>query len=293
MFEKSPTLFMKFLLNLGLNAARSVRDVRRWQRKTVKVRDCVNFNGFLYRREAFHPFYSYLCDLEQHGMIVARQNFVEFLQFYRPQDAAQALGVKPLDKPQPLFLMPWDRFLVEDYHSQLCWRSLPMDCSDVLTRYSKHGLVSYLIEQEWFGIERALDSLRKNGYQTQRGFLDTRCFVRASGERRYLLLDGNHRAAAMTYLGWDEVEARIDTLREVREVDADKWWGVRKGFYTREAALALFNGYFNGNSRVRIAAQPTPVEAPAQWKEIYLPNFGATNGHASSPSARKIDLTQV
>lgn len=262
---------MNPLVNLGMNAARRVRDVRRWRLMSVPVRDCVNFNAFPYRREGFHPLHCYLFDLEAHGTMAARQEFTEFFRFYRPLDAAQALGLDPLDKPYPLFLLPWDRFLASDYRELLTWRPLPIDCSDIFTRYSQVGLASYLIEDEWFSTERALDSLRNYGYRpNERSYLQTRALVRKTGERRYLLLDGNHRAAAMCYLGWENADVVCDTLREVRESDADKWWGVRKGYYTRESALAIFHAYFNGNTRVQTTATPAPINAPAQWSEIYL-----------------------
>ena len=262
---------MRFFLDLGLNGARRARDVRRWRNRVVSVSDCVNYNGFGYRRDAFHPLHRYLFDCEARGLVAARRAFVEFLRFYRPCDAAQALGLAPLDKEYPLFLMPWYRFTPASFRPLLTWRALPLDCSDLLTRYSARGLASYLIEQEWFWAERALDTLRNHGYDTRRGILQARAFVKADGERRYLLTDGNHRAAAMTFLGWDEVEICCDTLLEVRECDADKWWGVRHGFYSRAAALALFHAYINGNARPHVAAQPAPIEASPDWKKLYLP----------------------
>ena len=94
---------MRFFLDLGLNGARRARDVRRWRNRVVSVSDCVNYNGFGYRRDAFHPLHRYLFDCEARGLVAARRAFVEFLRFYRPCDAAQALGLAPLDKEYPLF----------------------------------------------------------------------------------------------------------------------------------------------------------------------------------------------
>ncbi len=262
---------MKALLRPLWHAALRRRSASRWNVTTVPLSACVNYNSFGYGADDFHPLRSYLISLDAGETREARRKFIEFLQFYRPIDAAQALGIAPMNKSYPLFLAPWDSFGESEFRVQRTWRDDPRDCPDILTHFSERGLLSYRIEEEWLWSEGALGSLKTNGYKPREmSWIQGRALIEQDGQKRFLLTDGNHRAAAMAALRWEEVELQWDERHEVRASEAENWWGVRNGFFTREAALAIFHAYFVGNSNVRTTTQAAPILAPRGWKDLYF-----------------------
>lgn len=68
----------------------------------------------------------------------------------------------------------------------------------MLTNFSEAGILSYRIEEEWMWSERAHESLRLRGYQPWRGVLRAHTLLAKDGREAHLLMDGNHRAAALS-----------------------------------------------------------------------------------------------
>ncbi len=252
-------------------AAHRIRQAPKWSKQIVSLSHCVNYNAFLYGPDVYNPLQDYLFGIQKGTIQQTRRAFIEFLQFYRPTTAAQALGINAQDKDYPLFLFPWDGFGANEFRSLRTWRDEPQDCPDILTHFSERGVLSFRIEEEWIWAERALYSLGTLGYKPdEMGFLRARTLVKSNGERRYLLVDGNHRAAAMTVLGWPSVELEVDERRTVRESEVENWPGVRQGLFSREASLALLDAYFVGNSRPRTSSEAAPLLAPSGWENLYL-----------------------
>ena len=237
--------------------------VKGWvQTRTIKapISQCVHFCGHRYGRDEYNPYETYLVDLCK-GVPVeqARQRFIDFLQHYRPRHFGAALGLgEGLSKEYPLLAFPWQEMAVKYFTEPQGWHSYPDACPDILTNFSEAGILMRRIEEEFFWLERALESIRTKGYQPFRhgSFIRSRTLRRADGTETYLLTDGNHRIAAMSALGHKMVLMRQAATELVLETECDNWFAVRAGFVQREDALRIFNAYFQGNRAYRTTDEP-------------------------------------
>jgi len=239
----------------------------------VPIDQCVHFCGFRYGRGEYNPYETYLLELTRKvPLVVARRRFIEFLQYYRPRHMAEALGLRTLSKEYPLWIYPWRRLDQNAFTLQHGWCATSDTCPDILTHFSDEGVRSFRIDEEFVWLERALHSIAHNGYQPENNtsFVSTLQLRSSDNRTTYLLLDGNHRVAAMSALGQKTVRAHQRTDHIITEADCDSWFGVSAAVFTRHDALRLFNAYFNGNLHHRTVTTPARILAPVAWTALYF-----------------------
>lgn len=245
--------------------------VRRWalpwlvRQVTVPVADCVHYGAFRYGRREFNPYENYAVALAAGGdMAAARARFVEFLEHYRPEDFGAALGVE-LSRPQPLWRYPWAPE-PDEGEATPGWLENPADAPDILTYFSRRGILRTRIDEEFGWLERAFNSIREHGYQPGRfaGHLEARKLVALDGSVRYLITDGNHRLSALAALGQRTVVVRYRWRMTVKERALPQWPLVRSGLYSAEDARSVLRVYFDGNRRPRTTEEAAQViDGPA------------------------------
>ncbi|HEV8073881.1 MAG TPA: hypothetical protein VGP21_07100 [Opitutaceae bacterium] len=240
-----------------MNAALQKFKVRWLSRKaSVPVASCVHYGGFRYGHGEYNPYETYLCQLVQAvDPAEVRAKFIEFLQHYRPRHLGEALGVE-LTRPYPLWFYPWSREM-----PPAGWRDRPADCPDILTHFSAQGILRYRIEEEFQWLERALDSIRRHGFQPERfkSPIFVRRLVRMDGATAHLVLDGNHRLSALCALGHEEVEVSFLPWATLRQDQLSRWQQIRQGAYDADDARRVFAVYFEGNHRPRTREEPASL----------------------------------
>ncbi len=228
---------------------------------TVPLAHCVHYGAFRYGHAEYNPYQSYLADLVRDGdPAVARQRLLDFLQHYRPEHFGAAIGAS-LSRPYPLWLYPWSRATPAP-----AWVTREQDCPDILTHFLPAGIPRRRLEEEHAWLERALASIRTHGYQPKkfRSAILASKLERADGSVCYLLLDGNHRVAALAALGHDRVAVCCPPWLAVRENELSGWPQVRSGAYTPDDARRVLQAYFAGNHQLRTGELPAPLwEEPA------------------------------
>ncbi len=234
------------------------RLANRWLKRAevVPLSNCVHFCGFRYGMGEYNPYETYLHDITFTGdREAARRRFVDFLRYYRPKDLGEALGVD-LERHYNLWCYPWTRRMPPSG-----WHDDPASCPDILTNFSSRGVLLHRIEEEFGWLERSLDSICEHGYQPRKfgSQLCARKLVRADGECRYLLEDGNHRVAALSALGEQTVTVSMLPIKTVRETDLLRWPQVRRGSYSTADARSVLHAYFDGNQRVRTTEDPADI----------------------------------
>lgn len=230
----------------------------RWlaREETVPIADCVHYCGFRYGRGEYNPYETYLhMTVGPEGPDRARDRFYEFLQHYRPADFGAALGLH-LNRRYPLWLYPWSRRAP----ARSGWQEDPDDFPDILTHFSPKGILRRRAEEELGWLNRALTSIRANGYQPAKfgSAIEARRFVRRDGRTAWLLHDGNHRVSALSALGVERVSVRYLPLATVREMDLPRWTQVKNGVYEADDAAKVFGVYFDGNLSPRTTDQSAP-----------------------------------
>ena len=232
----------------------------------ARIADCVHYCAFRYGHQEPNPYESYLIDLAR-GISVrtARARFIEFLRYYRPRHFGEALGCD-LSKEYPLWSHPWRSRLPAP-----AWRARPEDCPDILTHFSTQGILSYRIDEEFVWLERAYSRIEQEGYRPEAcGFVLGIELRPLEGPSSFILSDGNHRVAALSALGANNLRLRRSFPTSiVQERNIDRWPQVRSGLYTRDDARRVFNAYRQGNAQPRTDRSGAKVLAPAGWEATY------------------------
>lgn len=225
------------------------------RRVTVPIAQCVHYGAFRYGRGEEHPYETYARLSVQGDARRARAWLVEFLQHYRPRHFGQALGVA-LSREYPMWNYPWAAKWIDSG----AWVADPNDAPDIVTFYAEAGVLWFRIEQEFFWLERALYSIRREGYRPRElGGIVARKLERADGVAAYLILDGNHRLSALAALGHETVELTYLPRSTVRETGAGRWWQVENGRFAERDGRAVLRAYFEGNSRWRVTDAPARI----------------------------------
>lgn len=227
------------------------------QSVVVPVDRCVHYCAFRYGHGEPHPYERYALALARgEDLAAARAAFADFLRHYRPRDFGAALGVT-LSRAYALWDFPWVRGGPE----RAAWVDDPDDAPDIITHFSERGILRFRLEQEFFWAERLHYSLRRFGFQPERADrpIEVRTLLAADGATSHLLLDGNHRLAALVARGAKEVPVRQLARQVVRETELAAWPRVADGTYAPEDARRIFRAYFAGNSTPRTTEVPAPM----------------------------------
>jgi hypothetical protein len=230
---------------------------------------CVHYCGFRYGGQEYNPYETYQIEFQQGRPIQeVRRHFIEFLKFYRPRHMGEALGA-PLSRKYALWVYPW-RNIDPRQWEKYGWSSTLNAYPDILTHFCEEGISSFRIEEEFFWLERILWSISRQGYQPAKyPHADAWELHADDGARAYLLLDGNHRAGALTAIGCSKTLV-VSCSAVIKEQDVEAWPAVRKGQMNREDALALFRAYFRGKPLWARSESPAPILAPPGWEKMYL-----------------------
>jgi len=233
------------------------------------VSSCVHYIGCRYGGREYNPYETY--QVEVHSGVplkAARRRFIDFLRHYRPRDMSEALGLG-LGQRHALWVYPWDAGDPREWQRH-GWHKRMEECPDILTHYCELGISSVRIDEEFVWLERIMRSFVDNGYKP-RSHAPARALElqRAAGDSAYLLLDGNHRAGALTALSLSPT-ILVRKISCVREDEAGSWNAVRKGWMSREDALKIFHAYFRGEPVWPRSTVPAAIIGTPAWENLYL-----------------------
>jgi hypothetical protein len=235
----------------------------------LPIAQCVHYGAFRFGCKEYNPYESYLNDIQQRVPLkVARRRFIEFLMYYRPRHLGDALGIRNLSREYPLLTFPWDAGGIDE---RCGWCATADLCPDLLTHFCLEGVSSFRIEEEFVWLERALDSMMQDGYQPeQHTFANTLQLCSRNGLSAYIVLNGNHRVAALSALGHKRVRVLQKLKHCIHELDVERWPRVRTGIFYREDALRVFQAFFEGNHNYRTSSTPASIIAHKAWTKLYL-----------------------
>lgn len=227
----------------------------------VPVLHCRGLHALAFPMDPFgrHPFIATVRAFGE-GLTDPRTSpLSDYYRGYRPQTAAEVLGL-PLAEVHPELArgpfaatLPWDfRSPVE---AQAFWQ---MICALDYRRHGfdldhRHGwkawgpVTDVALQAEFLRLLRAYRSILRQGYlrhSAHDGDIGGR-ILRSGSETRILLEAGQHRAAVLAALGWTGIPLRM-TSSIVDRADVSSWPNVRRGFFTRQQALAVFDRVFAG-----------------------------------------------
>lgn len=161
-----------------------------------------------------------------------------FHKLYKPLttfDIIRPLGINVDFKP-PLNIFPWDEREREESRelwgkSRFCGPSSPK-----------------LIREIFLNMVYLNEKLESEKYQPGiRGGLIRGTFLkRNNGYKIFIVIDGNHRLAVLSHLGYSSIHVGYlpGRFHVINESEVENWLYVRKGFCTANDALSYFNAFF-------------------------------------------------
>lgn len=160
-----------------------------------------------------------------------------FLKDFRPASISELVSNSGTNLP--LFVYPWGTFQkgalesnksVEE--SRFCG---PSDDAFIKDEFSRLKMLYF--------------QMKKEGYRPTtfpNTFIGGTWLIRVNGERRFIVLQGNHRMAVLAHLGYTKVAVRTmpGYISMIREKDIKKWPLVRLGLCPESHASDTFNLFF-------------------------------------------------
>lgn len=222
-------------------------------------------NGLGLGPDRWHPFAATVEEFLATGRPAYRGSVLEhYYAVWRPRNALQAL-IADLAGPERLrrepgwaYVLPWSdesiaarRRLVERVFRKEygpAFDALP----SLEHGFPRHGPLDPTLGRVELGrLLRVADAIRREGYRRAGAFdgdIRGELLVR-DGDYRVLVEMGNHRAAAVSALGFDEVPVRLCSPRPIGLDPVDRWPLVRRGLWERSDAATYFHHLFDFDSR--------------------------------------------
>jgi hypothetical protein len=223
------------------NAIRLV--TKPWKQYQVSFDEASNVFACSYGDHGWHHLRKTLAEYDANPDIDVRETTLfAYLSRFCPTSICDLVDW-PEDEPRlPLFVYPWGTFKKGETESRK---------SAQISRFCGPSSPEF-IAGEYAATIRLYEAMKAVGYRPwhfDNTFIAGTLLVRANGERRFVVLQGNHRAAVLAHLGLSEIAVRplIGHVAVIRETDAPRWPLVAMGRCRVESALRIFNLYFESN----------------------------------------------
>ena len=158
----------------------------------------------------------------------------KFLKNFCPQSISTMAGIGSED-PLPLFVYPWSRS--DTTHKD------PRN-----SRFCGPSTDSFL-EDEYRRTLSLYEEIKSQGYTPRKyphSMISGTFLISLNGEKRFIVMQGNHRMAVMAHLGYSEilVRANTGTIPFVDERKIKTWPNVRNGRCSVKHAGEVFEYFF-------------------------------------------------
>lgn len=243
-------------------------------------------SGLSYSRDSLHPYIRTLIDYQAGSCTAYEDSFLRhYWQQWRPQSLAEYFRIDRdrchhllVQTPPNHNILPWSPADRIEYMTHRRW----MDRSDYRELCLAGGVPARSCgpKPDWFGRDRfehlvaVHDSIKTSGYRPPPAaaaygdrHIVANCLLRG-GEVRFLVADGQHRAAALAALGqrMAPVIVHLDTDRGpamLRREEAADWPLVVRGIFSLSQAEAIFDRIFDAVAPQALQALQRPVAGAA------------------------------
>ncbi len=229
---------------------------------SVPLDRCTNQYAFSYGKKGWH------WNIDLAAQVISRSDTpveeTRYYRFFQNVDCSSYTQLMTFHNPAlmqslpdlPFGSFPWghfDRDIVIDSS-----RFYDTPCETLKMWYKNCVKVNDNFINEFHKTVALLQSIRLNGYNLSYSAYQpptTVVLKNNSGEIRLLNMDGAHRLAILSALGYDRIVVMLDTLRSppILEDDIENWPYVRSGLISRKDASRLFQLYFiqDGSERAK------------------------------------------
>jgi len=228
-----------------------------WLQRTINPDIATTIFGCSFGDGGWHHLRQTLDEYDTNPVISPKVTTLwRFLRQFCPTSISGLAGVTN-EEPLPLFIYPWGPFNPEGAVRKESWRS----------RFCGPSTDSF-IEEEFARTVRLYQAVRAEGYRPYRypnSFIGGTWLVANNGDKRFVVMQGNHRMAALAHLGYSAIRVRRirQALSFVFERDLPKWPLVLKGRCSEDHARRVFRFFFE-QTGLHVASQVAPGKGQSQ-----------------------------
>ena len=205
---------------------------------------------FGYGPNSWHPFVETAKQLLDNPNLDYKDSALNQLyRAWQPETIADAHFPSNMS-PHPILSQMPARTLFEPWQLRPPPCDNPLDPKCSIAGSPLHGPVDQeLGTKEFTRIQSIIESIERHGYDPD-GFprgLITGILLKHDGQKRFLVVHGQHRSAVLTAMGREEILVGIrgDGPSIIDSNDAENWPHVKSGLVSSEAAIAQLARYFN------------------------------------------------
>lgn len=209
-------------------------------------------------KDEYNPFLQTIGELESKRNITYRESSLyHYYNSWQPESAQEVLGLpnsSQLKRYSSLSaVMPWEPISPINKDSQRK-SAMQRDAGEHGMQMKKFegwigwGPVTEQIgELQMYRLTKVVSSIKKYGYKPGLGEHShiVGRIISHGGDYRCLISPGNHRACALAYLNYENVEIEINQPI-VRRAEVRYWPNVRNSTFTESEALEVFDRVFAG-----------------------------------------------
>ncbi|MDD3289160.1 MAG: hypothetical protein PHX43_09225 [Alphaproteobacteria bacterium] len=214
-----------------------------WLQKTADINQCSTLFASSFGKPGWHHIRRTLEEFDDNPNLNFKDSSLyRFLKEFKPQSISDLIPGSTVKLP--LFVYPWGTFKKgETASSKDAWQS----------RFCGPSSDDF-IEEEFNRIIALYRKLRQTGYQPYKypnSFINGTWLISKTGDKRFIVLQGNHRVAVLAHLGATALSVRPlpGNNWKIREEEAANWPLVKTNQCPLSHALEIFRLFFeeNGN----------------------------------------------
>ncbi len=213
--------------------------------RLISIDQAVTIFGRQFTSGSAHPLvetikeYKKNCDIDYCDTALYRYHSA-----FKPNNTNVALGASVGEKPLPLFQYPWGGFRLNYKGDKNQTKSRFCGPSD-----------DDLIDKEFHETINLYNNIKNNGYKliSKKSVIGGTFMIRDNGEKKFVVLQGNHRMAVLSALGYKKVFVYTMTGYQeyIHESSLQDWSMVKNGACSSTISHEIFNAFFNENDNVK------------------------------------------
>lgn len=229
---------------------------------TVPLKDCrfMHFHSYIAKPDSNSPFIQTTKDY-LNGVVYTYEGSAleKFYSTFQPKNVQEALGLGELANKTfagmhpSSTILPWSSLTPEERFRgvNLIEITENLDSRKFMDASFGHKHLGPVhLEKgklEFTRLTNITEIIKKDGFKwfKKAGKNINVTLLISNNKVCYSLVHGNHRVAALSALGFKKVVICLSGMI-VRREDASSWPAVRKGYYTEEEALLVFDKVFEG-----------------------------------------------
>lgn len=231
-------------MDLGLRVRHYLGNSRRfvtapWRQRVIPIGEATSLFACSFGRDGWHPFVKTLEEYEACSEISWKKTTLyKYHKGFCPKSIIDLIDNGQRTSEIPIFSFPWGTFRIGASNK------------DVLTSRFCGPSADELIKSEFNALVALYKNISRQGYRPWDfgyGFIGGTFLLSADGKRRFVVLQGNHRMAVLSALGYKKITVRTNPgyLDYIRESDMSNWARVREGSCDIQTARSVFRLYFD------------------------------------------------